>query len=646
MNTTDCIFEQRETLFQLKKVASEGTQKNIDGITGAITEALLFNGYEQEMYDPAVLSDYLKTPLYRHSQFTREYTDRVTFQSRSWMDLIKYRPIGMPQVGHEVVVEAYLNHCVQLELDLVKEYSQYFNSHFLTGIILRNQVLNGGSLDQFKTHFGEYAATEIENKKDLTILRRNKRKVVHGQAVSLTLEVKNISELTYKVFEIDTEAYYKLNKAELKDSLDLDGLIPNQIKLFTYTQKKHHRHFEEFSFEEIQTKARGVFIVEFVGGGMSSRAIVKKGSLTPLISPHSQGYQVYIVDEAKKIVKGKKTGLIIDNKFHAVREEGYVLLPFNETSINPQVILTHDGFSSLSSLSMPAESYTLQSEILFNEESIVNGRKLKIVLQNRLFLNGSPITLAKVNEANVELELTNYDGITNFKSFKDIKLVDTEDHCIELIVPPMLTRLSLSLIMKVKNLIGTEIILAKRENITISRDENSDRFITCHLDRSPQQGYLVLLKGKNGEAIPNRQVMVQLFKSFGNFNFMKELYTDKAGKVVLGHLEDIRFISVTSNNGAFLTRTFAIDSPLNKINISSSYNLCLGEQLALPSLGLELNKKNFELLWKSSVDGSLLRDCFDQITLEKETGLLSSPTLTSDSTPSTTSLCRHCRCPS
>jgi hypothetical protein len=489
-------------------------------------------------------------------------------------------------------------------------------------------VLNGGALDQFKTHFGEYAATELENKKDLTILRRNKRRVTHGEEVSLTLEVKNISELTYKVFEIDTEAYYKLNKAELKDSLDLDGLIPNQIKLFTYGQKKHHRHFEQFDFPEIQNKQRGVFIVEFVGGGMSSRAVLKKGSLTPLISPHSQGYQVFIVDEAKKVVKGKKTGLIIDNKFHGVREDGaYVLLPFNETTINPQVIVTHEGFSSLATLSMPSESYTLQSEILFNEESIVNGRKLKIVLQNRLFLNGSPITLAKVNEANVELELTNYDGITNFKSFKDIKLVDTDDHCIELIVPPMLTRLSVGLNMKVKNLIGTEINLGKRENITISRDENSDRFITCHLDRSPQQGYFVLLRGKNGEAIPNRQVMIQLFKSFGNFNFMKELYTDKAGRAVLGNLEDIRFIIVTSNNGAFLARTFAIDSPLNKINIASNYNICHGEQLALPSLGLELSKNNFELLWRSSVDGSLLRDSFDQITFEKETGLLVFPKL-------------------
>ncbi len=35
----------------------------------------------------------------------------------------------------------------------------------------------------------------------------------------------------------------------------------------------------EFIFQELSNKKRGVFIIEFIGNGFSSRAVIKKGAL-------------------------------------------------------------------------------------------------------------------------------------------------------------------------------------------------------------------------------------------------------------------------------------------------------------------------------------------------------------------------------
>jgi hypothetical protein len=599
---------------------NKDTSRNNKGLISAINEALLYNGYEQEVFDEAVFHNYLENPIIRHGQLIEDYRKTLYFQDSQWKTFINYSPINIPLPSTDQLFDAYLNEVVTNE-ELIKKYAQYFNPHFLTGLVVTNRALSGISMEEYKAHYGDSAADQFENKRNLEITWKNKRKFRHGEPVSLTLKVKNIPELTYKVFEIDTETYYKKNNQEINDNLDLDGLIPEKTFKFNYAHPKYQQHLEQFHFEDITAKEKGVFIVEFVGGGMSSRALIKKGALKLYVQEDFQGNKLYIVDEDKKILNGSKTGIFIDGKFHKVNEKHHVLLPFNEAVVNSRATLVHDGFCSLDNIYLPTENYSLKCGVVFNEESIVSGRKLRLIVKNRLLLNESPITLKKLTEYNAEVSLTNYDGITNYKHFKDLKVSDSEDLVLELIVPPMLTQLNVTLRAKLKNLLGKEIDLASTENITLSRDENTDRFITCHLNKN-SNGYYIQIVGKNGEPIPNRQVLVQFFKSFGNFNFTKELYTDADGISVIGHLEEMKMIQVRSNSGHFNTRTFLLNNYTNRTSVTQSYNICEGEQLVVPSMGLSLSRRNFELVQYGSVNRTLLKNCFEDITEEKENSQL------------------------
>lgn len=49
---------------------------------------------------------------------------------------------------------------------------------------------------------------------------------------------------------------------------------------------------------------------------MSSRAIIKKGSLTMLHKPTVAGHLAYILDENKKFCTGPKTGIWFDKEYY------------------------------------------------------------------------------------------------------------------------------------------------------------------------------------------------------------------------------------------------------------------------------------------------------------------------------------------
>ena len=611
---------QRQHLLHLLEKAKKDTESWTDGLSSALHEALLINGYELEEYDPNIFREYLKYPMFRHNQYNKVYYDRISTQSSGWKDLIRYQPVNIPNPDLHTVFESYLKNLIDVH-SMIKELEGFFNIDFLINLDVTNRVLKGGSLDEYKTKFGEHAATTLENKKQLEILRRNKRRFGKDDEVKLTLEVKNVAELTYKIFEVDTETFYKKNLTEISDSLDLDGLIPEKIYKLTYAQKKHHAHIEDFSFPDIQAKAQGVFIVEFVGGGISSRALIRKGALSIFSEPDFQGIKVYVIDESKKICGGSKTGIFIDGKFHAFNERHFVLLPFNESHMNKQAIICHEGFHALGDVSIPSENYELRTAVIFNEESIVAGRKLRVIVKNKLLLNSMPITLKKVEEFNGEIQMTNYDGITNYKHFKDLKLSDSEDLVLEFIVPPMLTRLEVKVNGKLKNLLKKDVFIANSETITINRNEGTDMFITSYLNRD-EKGHYVELRGKNGEAIPNRQVVIGFVKNFGNFSFTNELYTDAHGIARLGVLDDIKSLSVRSNSNAFQARAFVIDEVENQMDINNSYQICEGDQLVLPNMRLAFSRENFDLIKLSSVNRSPLNSFFNCITEEKEAGLL------------------------
>ena len=147
------------------------------------------------------------------------------------------------------------------------------------------------------------------------------------------LNITNVPKLQVKVFEINTDNYYRKFKTQFSSDINLDGLVAKHEEEHRYeTIEAHVQHSETFKFGSTYN-GRGLFVIEFLGNGISSRAVVKKGALTLIHKNTIAGHFAFIVDEEKQICKGEHTGMYFDNNFYAANTEtGRIIVPFGRHS--------------------------------------------------------------------------------------------------------------------------------------------------------------------------------------------------------------------------------------------------------------------------------------------------------------------------
>lgn len=138
------------------------------------------------------------------------------------------------------------------------------------------------------------------------------------EPVELTLELKNVKKVTIKVYEFNTETYYRKTMKPFDTSIDLQGMEPKYSRTETamFEGVRQTRILTEtFKFDELAGKV-GTFIIEFMSGSLTSRAVVKKGSLTLIHKSSSAGHICFLIDDNREICKGKNSGVWIDGKLY------------------------------------------------------------------------------------------------------------------------------------------------------------------------------------------------------------------------------------------------------------------------------------------------------------------------------------------
>ena len=85
----------------------------------------------------------------------------------------------------------------------------------------------------------------------------------------------------------------------------------------------------------------GLFIVELIGNGHSSRAVIKKGNLSLIHKSTMAGHAAYILDDKKNVCSGPKTGLWFDGQYFAADpgKGGRILVPFSKQAKSAKAIV-------------------------------------------------------------------------------------------------------------------------------------------------------------------------------------------------------------------------------------------------------------------------------------------------------------------
>ena len=317
---------------------------------------ILENGIKTDKYEKNYFMAYLKNPLNDAILLKRPPSDASPLHNLTQSLRATF---GNPSSSRKII-EKYLEHFF-IEGDAMEMYLEYVDDQFLK-IVSDNTLLMSGN---------EVVITE-ENSKELETLGRqvrvnfeekNKDLFNIGEDINLWVELKNVSTLFIKVFEINTENYYRKNMAAFKTDINLDGLVACIEKTLDFRLGPQIRFWEELKFPELKGKT-GLYVIELIGNGISSRAVIKIGTLSVISHETSAGQICYILDGERNICCHESTGIWMDNKYYKANTEkgGRILIPYLPCGGRQvtNAILLHQGLAQLVTIERLEEQYSFK----------------------------------------------------------------------------------------------------------------------------------------------------------------------------------------------------------------------------------------------------------------------------------------------
>lgn len=367
-------------------------------------------------------------------------------------------------------------------------------------------------------------------------------------AVVLSVELKNVPELTIKVFALDMVAYFASRGADLEPTLDLDGMVARHERTVRYDVGPMLAHQERLALPECD--GPGTYIVELVGNGRSSRAIVRKGSLRTLVQRSVAGPVVYAYDEGGALLRDARVWLE-GREFSAERgprDDGGVLLPFPESQTTRTLLVVAGGRSSVASVWLDSERYELGLDSWIERESLCAHTRARILVRALLRCSGCDASVTLLDEPVIELRATRADGVESTRA-EPVALSDDRETVIELRVPEDTVGLTVTLRASLRSLEGRTVDFTSATRVNLN-----EWLATGHCEGAffarTSEGYSIELLGRTGEPFSERALHVQLWHRAHPHSIDASLQTDANGRVFLGPLEGVSSIAVTTPSGA------------------------------------------------------------------------------------------------
>ena len=507
----------------------------------------------QGVYDKPTFLTYLQTP--RNANYVNPKFLELDDNRRHTADLAaNFEKVTLlPPVGND---EPLVRSCLQQFFVKETTYEPYLplvNDLYLKRVFAESKIVNGlGDGERWAAMLSPAEYQALKDRIDLDFAETNKQRFAAEDAVSLDLFVKNVKTLIVKVYEINTGNFYRQNQTDVNTDINLDGLVANQEKTYEYPEPPLRRVSRHFEFAEL-TKP-GVYVIDFIGNGQSSRAVIRKGPLRHLVRTTTAGHAFTVLDEQNRTLP--KATLWFGGREYTPNDQGDIVVPFTSAPQRQAIVLQHGDFCSLDYFQHQAEEYSLAAGIYVDREALLRRQKAIVVVRPQLLLNGIPVTLSVLEDVRLMITSTDHDGVATAKEVKDFKLFEDREATYEFQVPQRLSQLRFELKAKVQNLSQNKRLdLAAQESFALNQIDQTEKVEGVQLLRVAGE-YMVDLLGKTGEAKADRPVRFALKHRDFREPVQVTLQADPQGRVRLGPLADI--VSVTATGPEDVAQTWTL----------------------------------------------------------------------------------------
>jgi hypothetical protein len=525
---------------------------------------------------------YLRLP--RNLGYVNPELVRGVRRSDELVDVNRDCRTGLRAIGDdEALVRAYLEHFL-VSAGSVDAYAPYLRPDWLRRVFAETKILAGvGDMQRWYALLDDPGYYErLRDRVELLFPPTAKAEYAVGEPVSLAVDVKNVETLLIKVFEIDTFNYLRAEGREVDASIDLDGLVASEERTVRYAESPLRRVRRTLEFPSVDHA--GVFVVELIGNGLSSRAMIRKGRLQLREHPGAAGHVCRVLDDRGQHLRD--AALWLAGREYAADDAGEIVVPYSTDPGAKDAILRHGEFASLARLEHLGERYDLSAAVHVEREELLAGRRARIVVRPALRLEGRALPLGLLEEPALTVTAVDRDGVVSTQDVREPALANglaaDRDLVHEIQVPPGLASLSVALRGRVRSLSRGEPVALKSHpaTFTLNGIDATDR-TDCPLLGRTQGGYVLDVLGKDGEPRPDRAVHLRLTLRDYADALDVTLKTEARGRVALGALEGVESVRADGFPGGSATW------PLRAAARTMPYELhgAAGATLRAPYLG-------------------------------------------------------------
>ncbi|KAI9498263.1 hypothetical protein BDB00DRAFT_801811 [Zychaea mexicana] len=456
-------------------------------------------------------------------------------------------PSPSPQ-AHEELVTAYLAGALAKNPELRLQHFDSYETELKHkhASILLTRVPSAQSQEHWRDVLGAAVYRNLVDKSELGF----GYSTLHAKETSTTLQVvvKNIPHVSIRVFAIDLQQYWRLHPSATSIKVDsVDGLCPTWEKEMDFSKHPAIQTVENtIDLEKLAPEvfaSRGAWVVDFVGGRESCRAIIQKGRLRHICKDTSAGHLFRILDEKNAPVDAK---ILYRNEYYEVNEDHNILIPYrskiDDAGAEAQMLILHDEFCEPLRFTCKQEDYTLDINCYVNPESLVPNRQTKVVVNPRLTIYDEPVPLHMLESVSFTVDATNSRGVKS--TFTQHVAATSPSMEFEFTVPNSLSSLAFRLRGQVQSADGTS---THDVDATHATEFTSMGAMASAYLRADADGYFIQVLGKNGEPQRNTDVHLEMTHTLLSFTPVEQkLRTNDKGTVRLGKLDNVSQVIITA----------------------------------------------------------------------------------------------------
>ncbi|MEP6864044.1 MAG: hypothetical protein ABJE66_25675, partial [Deltaproteobacteria bacterium] len=450
--------------------------------------------------------------------------------------------------------EELVRDLLQRRIEDAPHYAAFLDRAWLEAVIAETRLLTGaGDIESATRVLGPARAAQIRERVELAWCLHDKTRFAADEPVVLDVDVKHVPELTVNVFRVDPLAYFHVHEKEVGVELDLDGLAASHELVLRFPEPPVRRVRRRI---ELPMCARpGTYVIDLIGNGIASRAVIHKGRLRFVTRAGAAGHVVEVLDDGGHALPGARAW--VGEREYVADDRGSFVVPFSAAVSKLPMLLIHGDLAQVATLVVDTERYELDLQLALDRQQLTAGRTAQALARVRLRCGGAPASLALIDHATWDITVTDRAGVPTTKS-QPLVLVDAEVAVLELPLGDDVARVQVAVRGKVQVVAEQrEQELVAAESIEVATMHGTFATEALYLARAAA-GWVVHALGKSGEPRAQRPVSIVLVHRWSRIELTCELATDAHGRVELGELPGVQRITATLGAG---TQTWITDDP-------------------------------------------------------------------------------------